>query len=65
MENAPLRGAEKEWQFEREILRRTAAYFASMPSRTDPVGFARYLAVPILEQVACPGVRGLVADLAA
>lgn len=31
-ENARLRGAEKEWQLEREILRRAAAYFASMPS---------------------------------
>ena len=28
-ENARLRGAEKEWQLEREILRRAAAYFAS------------------------------------
>lgn len=27
-ENARLRGAEKEWQLEREILRRAAAYFA-------------------------------------
>nr|GLK33624.1 transposase [Rhodococcus wratislaviensis] len=26
-ENARLRGAEKEWQVEREILRRAAAYF--------------------------------------
>jgi transposase len=31
-ENARLRGAEKEWQLEREILRRAAAYFASMSS---------------------------------
>lgn len=30
-ENTRLRGAEKEWQLEREILRRAAAYFASMP----------------------------------
>ncbi|KXF51968.1 transposase [Rhodococcus sp. SC4] len=27
-ENARLRGAEKEWQLERDILRRAAAYFA-------------------------------------
>ena len=27
-ENARLRGTEKEWQLEREILRRAAAYFA-------------------------------------
>lgn len=27
-ENVRLRGAEKEWQLEREILRRAAAYFA-------------------------------------
>lgn len=27
-ESARLRGAQKEWQLEREILRRAAAYFA-------------------------------------
>ncbi|WSI45911.1 transposase (plasmid) [Streptomyces sp. NBC_01340] len=30
-ENGRLRKAEKEWELEREILRRAAAYFASMP----------------------------------
>ena len=45
-ENARLRGAEKEWQLEREILRRAAAYFTSMPSWMSLAGFARYFAAP-------------------
>jgi len=56
-ENARLRGAEKEWQLEREILRRAAAYFASMSSWRGPVGFVRYFAAPARGLVACPDVR--------
>ena len=56
-ENARLRGAEKEWQLERDILRRAAAYFASMSSWRGPVGFARYFAAPVHGLVACLDVR--------
>ncbi len=56
-ENAALRAETTKLTTEREIVRKAAKYFASMPCWTGPVGFARYFAAPALGPVACPDVR--------